>query len=241
MAAVAQSAPPSTAYSKQAEIKMDGSKVQILANNPRPLLQILDALYRQYGWLVSYEDPRFVSPADLMAAPGEGKKMLPAGGKFSIELAASETDETKALQSALDAYNASENPGRFDLRKIEPASFTLVGVQARNAAGKLAPQHPVLDAPITVLKKKRTVSESLTVICRRVSSAQGIRVTMGVSPRNVLEGVQVEIGGPPQSARNLIQQALASAHRPLYWRLLFDPSTKTYLFNVHLAPPAPAH
>jgi hypothetical protein len=227
-------------YLKQAEVTEADGKIRIMANSPRPLEQALDALYLKYKWDINYEDPQYISKLDLAAADPSDQKTVPAGGPFSVEFPAG-MDKSKVLQLVLDAYNASDNPGRFELRNLEPrnndpnASF-VVGAQAHNLRGQLSRRHVPFDLLITLPTQKRKASETLKLICQQVSAREHVKITMGVSPRNLLDNTTVEVGGARLSARNLLWQTLEATHRHLYWRLLFDPSTQGYFFDVHLIP-----
>jgi len=47
------------AYLRDAEIHRDGKVVTIVANDPRPLEQALQAVLQDYGWTIDYEDPPY--------------------------------------------------------------------------------------------------------------------------------------------------------------------------------------
>jgi hypothetical protein len=235
LSAASQLARASGAYLKQAEVTESNGTVRITANSPRPLEQVLDALNLKYKWNVNYEDPQFVSKLDLVIAEGPDIRLLPGGMQFSVEFPAG-MEEEKVLRAILDSYNSSTNPGRFELRKSEHGEYSVVGSQARNVHGQLARQHVPFDAQITIATQKRSISDTLKLICRKVATQEHITIDLGVSPRNLLNNNEVTVGGSRASARNLLLQALASTDRHLYWRLLFDPNTKGYLFNVHLMP-----
>ena len=232
--ALPQAKPETSTYSKQAVISESGATVKVDANNPRPLEQTLGALQQKYGWVVNYEDPQYVSQADLSEGEGPGGSKLPRGGRFSVEFPLGQEKE-KSVQAVLDAYNRSENPGRFELRKISDA-LVVVGVEAHDAQGKLSPQKPVLDTPITLPTKQRSATDSLNLICRKIALQRGIPVNIGISPRNVMNHNNVGIGGTKVSARDLLIRTLAGTHRNLYWRLLFDPKSKGYFLNIHQVP-----
>jgi hypothetical protein len=223
------------AYLKQAELVEKGDTVQIVANSPRPLLQVLDALLQKYGWVVDYEDPQFTSAPDLRQSPD--KQTLPAGGRFVVEFPARNPEE-KILQSVLDAYNKSENPGKYELRKSADNHFAAVGTQARDAKGRLAHQESAFDTVITIPAENRSISATLDLICRAIAEKQKIPITLGVIPRHLADLTQVKAGGTKVPARDLLRQSLAVPNRQLYWQLLFDPGSKGYWLNVHAIAPA---
>jgi hypothetical protein len=232
----AQTGSPAGSYSRPAEITESEGSVHVAVSSPRPLAQALDSLQQKYKWVVDYEDPKFLAKLDLAEAQGPVKQMLPAGHQLKFDFPASGIEEGKVLQSLVDAYNASDNPGRFELQKGEADQFYVVGTQARNLKGQLSPQDPLLDAPVTLVKRKRTIEETVKLICLRAGERQHIHVTIGILPRKFTQYTPVQLGGTQIPARMLLLQALAASNRRLYWRLLFDPNTKGYVFDVHALP-----
>jgi hypothetical protein len=234
------------AYSREATISENAGTVHIVANSPRPLAQVLDALQGKYKWAVDYEDPQFISKMDLVETKEPGKAatdsnlpaQFPAGGSFTIEFPSAAPVEEKILQLAVDAYNRSENPGRFELRSGKPGAYFVVGVKARDAHGQIASQPALFDEPITLTGQQRTAFDTVNMICREVAAQRGIAITLGVFPQRVLAGLSVTVGGTKVSARDLLLQTLTAMNRPFYWRLLFDPSSKGYFLDIHLVPTA---
>jgi hypothetical protein len=229
--------PAQASYSKHAVISESNGQVQITANSPRPLAQILDALLQKYGWAANYEDPQY-GAKDLVPSHADPKLILPSGGKFIVEFPASQTQE-KTTQFVVDSYNRSQNPGRFELRNIGGTSV-IVGTAARDDQGKVSPQPPLLDTPITIAPQSRTISATLDLICHEVSSdavsgAGSSAVVIGVAPTALLDSATATVGGNKIPARDLLLQALAATHHKVYWRLLFDPNSKGYFLDLHLA------
>jgi len=234
-----QTARETTSYLKQAEISETAGKVHIVANSPRPLAQILDSLREKYGWAVSYEDPQFISELDLVDAEDPinhaRRTNLPRGGVFSVEFPSGAEEET-TLQLVVDLYNRSNNPGRFELRKSEQRNFSVVGVEARDRHGQISRQRALLDVQIMLATRPRTASETVRLICRQIAAQRGVAVTVGVSPRKVLDQTSLTVGGTNMSARDLLLRTLAATRRTIYWQLLFDPNSKGYFLDIHLKP-----
>ena len=115
----AQTSKGSRSYSKDATISLSGGTVHIVANSPRPLEQVLDALQQKYGWAINYEDPQYISSMDIVtSAGGDSRSKLPAGETFAVEFSATAPEEEKILHLVVDSYNQSKNPGRFrELRR----------------------------------------------------------------------------------------------------------------------------
>jgi hypothetical protein len=227
-----------TGYLRQATVTEAHGIIRVVADSPRPLLQTLDALQRKYGWITGYEDPRYSSHLDVVnAAGGDSHSQLPAGAQFIVEFPASDPKEEKILSLVIESYNGSNNPGRFELRRTVEGNFYVEGVAARNEKDAIAPQHPLFDLPVTVAIRGTTIAEIIDLICETVSVKSHTRVALGNAPTSTLIHTTAKVGGTDISARELLIQALAAAHRNLYWRLLFDPTSKSYLLNIHSARP----
>jgi hypothetical protein len=244
--AVSQIAPPSSSYLKEAAISESGGAVHVVANSPRPLAQTLDALRKKYGWVVDYEDPRYLSKLDVVEASGQAKNvsganLVPGGGSFSVDFPAGspeqKPDEEKTLRLIVDAYNRSNNPGRFEVRKSSQGNFHVVGTATRDAKGEIAAQKAVFDSALTLLRRQKTAEETIEAICAKITRQRGIPVTLGVSPRKLLAYTPVTVGGTGVPARDLLVQTLTLIHGNVYWRLLFNPDTKGYYLDLHAIQP----
>ena len=152
-----QTAPPAKApaaetssFMKAATITQSEGTLQIAANSPRPLAQVLDALRQKYGWQLEYEDPRFTAKAEIVQKPGPNDSVFtfPSGGSFTVDVPAgpgsAPPPEDKTLQLIVDAYNQGKNPGRFGLRQVEGRGSSVVGVGALDDSGKIVVQEPAL-------------------------------------------------------------------------------------------------
>jgi hypothetical protein len=223
----------SGSYLKQAAISESAGIVQITANSPRPLLQILDALQQKYGWVVDYEDPQYVSQMDLIDAPGGSHSRLPGGGSFSVEFPAGAPQEEKILHLVVESYNRSKNPGRFELRRGAQGVFYVVGIAAHDEKDAISSQQVLFDLPITVAAGEKPITATLDLICEEVTAQSHIAVSIGVSPRALLDHAPAKVGGTKVEARDLLLQGLMATRHTLYWRLLFDPNSKGYFLDIH--------
>jgi hypothetical protein len=223
-------------YSRQAAVTQTGDAINIVAISARPLLQTLEALQQKFGWIVDYEDPRYISHLDYANVPGDDSRpQVPAGGKFSVDISA-KASEAETLRLVVDSYNKSQNPGRFEVRAGEHNQFYVVGTSAHDEKGSISPKLALFDIPVTVRDEERTIADTIHLICEAAAKREQTKVTLGVSPRNFLEHTPAKIGGTKVPARELLLQCLAATHRNLYWRLLYDPSSQGYFLDIHAAP-----
>ena len=235
----------STSYLKQATISQTGRKMHITANSPRPLHQILESFQNKFGWKIDYEDPQYVSSLDVIDVVGPesaalssgGNARYPRGGNFEVDLttaaADSSPDQKMALQTVLDAYNSSTNPGRFELRPNPDGSSDFVGVAAHDEKGQIAKQQPVLDVAITLPAEERSVADTVDLICQKVAEQSHTPVTVGVTPFGLFTKRKTKTGGTQESARALLIKALTFEGHNFYWYLLFDPNSKGYYLDIH--------
>jgi hypothetical protein len=231
-----QSAGP---YQRQANVTQIEGMVRIDANSSRPLEQTLDALQQKYGWIVDYEDPQYLSHLDFVNVPNdEEHSEVPAGRNFSVQFPAAIPKEEKILQIVLEAYNRSQNPGQFELRHSDHGELYVVGMAAHDERGAVSRQQTLFDFPVTLATEERTIAETIDLICQAVGKQSHLAVTVGVYPRSLFRYTMVKVGGVNISARELLLQCFATAHHRLYWRLLFDPTSKSYFLDIHSLRPA---
>ncbi len=223
-------------YLRQASVSEDAGTIHIVANSPRPLAQVLDALHLKYGWTVNYEDPAYTASADLVDAPkGSPLAKLPAGAAFSVQFPANAPDEEKTLRQIVDAYNQSKNPGQFELRHTAEGAFYVVGNGAHDDKGSIAKQQVLFDSPVTIASEERNITETVKLICDQLAAQGGPSVTLAVTPRKPMDHNTAKLGGTKIPTRDLLLQALRATHQTLYWRLLYDPDSKGYFLDIHAA------
>jgi len=230
--AFSQASTPREAYLKDAAISENARMVRIVANSPRPLEQALDALQRKYGWFVNYEDPQYVAPADYIENADSDHSRVPAGRTFSVEFPSGSAEE-KVLRLIVDAYNKSGNPGHFEVRQLADETFDIVGTQAHDEKGRTLAQQIPLDLSVTLPTDERPINETVDRICEEVTKQLHYDLNVGISPRSFLLRTTAKIGGTNKPAREFLTQSLTATRQRLYWRLLFDPNSKTYLLNLH--------
>jgi len=230
---LAQSSKDSGPYQKDATISETKDTVHVVANSPRPLEQVLEALQHKYGWVVNYEDPQYTAPQDVVNAPGSSNLRYPSGGTFTVDFPAVKPDEGKTLQLIVDGYNHSKNPGQFELRRGPENRFDVVGVAAHDEKGAMSKQSPPLDTPVTIKADDRSLNQMLDSLCQEVTKQSHVEVDLAVSPRSLLGKTDAKIGGDKVPAREILAQTIDATHHTLYWQLLYDPTNKVYFLNIH--------
>jgi hypothetical protein len=109
--------------------------------------------------------------------------------------------------------------------------FDVVGVGGLDQQDTARSQ-PILDLPITLAKKKRTGAQTIALICQIINEKSKILVTANADAGKVRWRAPMVVGGREVPARALLSRTLAAMGDYLSWRLLYDPSSASYEFNI---------
>ena len=144
--------------------------------------------------------------------------------------------QLEPMRPFVDAYNATDNPGKYALREGADGQFAVVGTGVRDETGALQAVRPILDTPLIIKKQARNVHDTVEVILGALSAPVGKNVIMMSVPNNLFRDLQVIVGGDNIPARQLLREAFDGTHRPLQYDLGFDPdNSPTYILNVSVA------
>ncbi len=242
--AFSQRQPQSAPDLKKPLIYQIGQNVHINAAGARPLLQAVDALQQKYGWTVSYEDPQY-PPAiggSVTPAPGPVRRHPntstsgPSGFTVAFNVPAdSAPDEQTVLGLLVDANNEGNDAGDFELRKEKDGGFVIVGVGVRDQNGETTSQYPMLDSLISFEAERRSASETIALICEKMSQQSKIQITPNIAKNGLPQGTTIVLGANSVSARTLLSRTLASIGGGFYWRLLYDSNEKRYQLTISRA------
>ncbi len=108
--------------------------------------------------------------------------------------------------------------------------YHLVPSAMRNAKGKWVRIVPLLDTPIALPEGERPVDEVLLAIRDALQRDTGAKVILGEVPINRVSRTKVRLGGGTESARELLDEALAGGQ--LTWQLLYDAKLKSYVLRI---------
>jgi hypothetical protein len=236
-------------FMERAIVRHNRSGVTVIANHSVPLYQAICAIREEYGWKVNWEAAPLNSQFDLVddtgprwraAHPGVKGVTRPAGGGFVSSFAEPKNSldpsaERELLTKVIQDYNATDNPGKFDLRQDSDGQFTVVGIKVRDEAGALQGIVPVLDTPVFISREPRTVEDLIRIVLDQVSLATGKKIHIANFSSNPLMNAPVTLGGDSVVARNLLQLALASTKRPLQYDLLYDADISEYGLTTSVA------
>jgi hypothetical protein len=230
------------------------NKIKLSVEDPRPVAEAILKLEDQYGWVITYEDPRYVHESEVIDVarkirrdldkfkPGEAVPpvFIPRGGllEFTYDVAPNTelpTDPARVVQSLLDAQAANSHGGRFRLEK-RGKIMHVIPTAIKNSEGRLVPQNSVLDTIISLPPGERTVLQKLESICAVISRTTGIPIKLGTIPDNWFSRSQANRGVMGQKARDVLINMFATMDygTNLSWRLFYGPGTKNYALNIHL-------
>ena len=251
-------APTKPSFMNAAVLQHNGAAGTLTANFPRPLMQAVEAISQEYGWIVDFEDPLYQSHFDLVddtdpkwraSHPNEKGATRVSGGLFQSSFPepssiSSGDAEEQVLQKLVADYNSSGNPGKFSVRKEADGRYVLVGVSRKDETGKDETVNPLLDTSISVPTQQRDARATLQLIVDTLAATSGVNIklgTIGLSS-DPLQDSRLAIGGTNVPARTLLLQALdsissTSPHfRGIFvWNFLFDVDTNAYWLRLRSA------
>src|ERR1035437_5238055 len=126
-------------YMKEGVIHRNGNSAVLMVNDPRPMAQAIQALAEEYGWVVDYEDPPYISEV-IDVAPHDWRRThpmskgghIPGGGSFQFDYdegatGAGTSGEKNILEKLASAYNLTGNPGKFEMISQSANRYTVIG------------------------------------------------------------------------------------------------------------------
>ena len=230
----------------------------------RALDAAVDQLHARYGWVITYQDPPYEYPDDLVNITPPGtmvdgilarKHMVPR--KRSVTVAYSEPktgspeDKHKTLDEIVKGFREA-GAGEFRIHHRGPVSH-IVPKTVRRASGGWEQVSSLCDIEVSFPPAMRTIHESVMLILSQVSQRMGTHIFAGLMPWNrMLNGVYMT-GAQNENACDALVEVLESVnfrraemHAPMIhgtWAMLYDPTIKQYAFNVSFIeapkPPSP--
>ncbi len=234
-------------------------EIKLSVEDPRPVLKAIETLERKYGWVVTYEDPRYVHDSEIddvtlkvrkdldKYKPGEAPKVLvPRLG--ALEITYDVASDTKlptlpamVVQKLLDAQAARGNGGRFRL-ETRGQIMHVIPTAIKNSAGALVPQESALDRIISLPSGERTVFQKLESVCAAISRSINIPVELGTVPEHSFRQRRDLQGATSQRARDILIDTFEKMGygTDLSWWLAYSPTYKKYLLHIHFVQRATA-
>lgn len=227
------------------KVRHDAGTATFSCNFPDPMLEAISTIRLEYGWRVSYEAPPFFSDFDLVdntppkwleEHPNARKGKRVAGGRFTssyteyVDMSQSKAGES-VLKKIIADYNASGNPGKYKLLKLDDGIYDIVAASVKNKDGVEQKIEPILDTVISIPEQERSLLDTVEMVLAEITRKTGKKAILFTFYSNLLLMDRASIGGKNVSARSLLLRALAASNRPLLWDLGYDVNLQTYLFS----------
>ena len=220
---------------------LDG-KATVVSEDPRPLWMALNSLEREYGWVIDYEDPIYdtaresatVHNAQWEAIHPGTMSRVPAGGTFTTSYSEdsnnriSPASRAPILKQLVRDYNASNNPGRFEVHQDAKGRVSIVGFSKYSGAN----QTSILDAVITLPAGVKDTLTALNEFTTVLSQTTKIPVVLGTIPWTLLSQAHVNISSNPGPARAILTDIADSAQITLMWDFLYDIDSHSYFLSL---------
>jgi hypothetical protein len=244
----------STIDGDSASFTPDNGSVLLKIDSGRPVDRAVDTLQTRYGYVITYEDPRYTNEDDLQDVAAKVRKdysryppglapklMVPKGGKLTLRLPASKDispqDLASILQQLARAQGTSSRGGHFRVAQVGDV-FHLVPTEVRNRKGNWSHYNSLLDTPISLPKQDRSESELYRAIADAVSAATHVRLWIVVNGGIVIGLVSPELhtsmGATLEPARNVLMRALQLHRSRRTWAVLYDPEEDNNMFALNV-------
>lgn len=224
------------------QVRHSSGTASVTSTDPRPLWDALNAMGREYGWVIDYEDPIYSETTESIPThnskweslhPGRFSR-IPAGKSFTAKFhedsttANSSSFRLTVIQKVVQDYNASDNPGTFQVRVGSRNRIDVIGYSRASKDN----QRSLLDTPITFNAANLSTMEALSSFVGVLSVKSGTKVVLGTMPWNVLAQSSVTVSGDTLPARKVLADICDSANVELMWGLLYDFDSNSYFLNL---------
>lgn len=219
---------------------------RLSVNDSRPVASAIESLEKRFGRVITYEDPPFVHPDDILDvtnsvrrdldqyAPGKAPKVLvPRGGELSFEYG--ENDSVEVVLSHV--LSESERVSPSTTFRVEEANglIHVVPQSVKDVNGETLPIRSLLDTTIQIPAEERTGMQMLEAWQDAVSTNSKQRIIIGMVPINILVRYKDNRGFSSQNARDVLTEILLRSGKKmkLSWRLFYEPGLQQYAINIH--------
>lgn len=227
---------------------------------PRTLQDIARSLEAKLGWLITYEDPPFENPSELIESVSASYRATHPNASFVVPRPkamnisvnvpvisgpASESANLDLIGPAIDSVVKVANSSsgtRFASRQVGDYSHITPAVLLKKD-GSMVPAVSLLDTLVTLPSAERTIGEAVDLICAQVATSRHFPIIIGAVPSNLFYGRKQVIAANQESARDVLIRIFKTADQELIdngfqssritWDLLYDVNEHAYYFNAH--------
>jgi hypothetical protein len=191
----------------------------------RPLYAFSLELNKRHPVAVTYEEP-------APAAENAGKRATPGALVVRYQVAAATgmpEDVAGLLEDAIAAHDTAGGDVRFKMNEND-GTYHIVPAAVRNARGRWVKIVPLLDTPVTLAAQEWQADDVLLAIRDALQREAGAKVLLAEVPINWASRTKVQLSGQQESARELLDEALAGGR--FTWQLLYDRKLKAYVLRI---------
>lgn len=221
----------------------------IVTNRSRPVMRAALQLMAKYGYVITYEEPRYTFKGDLRDVtqerqdfnrfpPGKAPKVLrPVGGNVQLTLPTT-TDKLSvdgALQRLVQSWVDSDQGGPHFQIKQEGDVFHIVPTEIRDRDGNWSVVQSILATPISLPNRPRTEHDMFKAICTALSLKVGVKVALALNGGFVVgppETKQYALGAQEEPADSVLLRAFNLVDTKMTWILTYEPTGHIYFLNI---------
>ena len=216
---------------------------RVSTSGPRALADALRGLSEHNDWVITYEDPQWLSPSDrVVAFPSPKPGAPPIYGirdsvlNFSHRPASGLAPDAKALsvvQAVLNEYRTRQNPADFVARRVA-GLLHVIPSSAPDATGESKAYSSPLDRPLSWQALVDSHNDSFDGVLAAISAASGQTIVLGQP--NVRIPARLKLAGPaPEGAstgRMILSAAIKTLGPRVTWHIYCQPGVSVCAFNV---------
>lgn len=218
-----------------------------ITNQSRPVMRALLQLSKQYGYVITYEEPILIYTDDLrdvttqrhISRYSARKILIPHGGSLQLQLPAGskigEQGMDDLLQQLVEAWADSNQGGAHFAVEEDGATFHIVPTEVRDSDGNWQAVESILKKPISLPSQPRDKYQTFDAICRAISISAGPKVNC-LPDGGLIVGpwqtAQYTVGANDEPAESVLTRAIAQIMGRSSWYLLYDPTTRSYFLNI---------
>jgi len=224
------------------------STTTLSANSAAPLGDLADQLQDMYGYVITYEAPKYVYAGDVEDVtlavrrdldkypPGKAPKVVvPMAHSLTIDAVpaghVSSAYVAKILQQLVQIEMSGTVGGRYRV-EFNENEFHIVPTAIRDVDGNWIEHRSILDTPISIQKKDRSALAMITAICRALEASTRQDVGLMSVPASFLHSVTGAWGADHEPARDVLTRVLRDTGAKLSWRVEYIPSPSTYAMRI---------
>lgn len=234
-----------------AKAQTSGTTLKI-TDSPRPVLQAIMDLTKKYGYVITYEDPKYVYQDDMKDVTQERRDLsqFPAGrapktyeligGGLTLKLPnQAEIDESMMYgllsQLVQSWFDSNQGGGHFQVQQ-QDGIFHVSPTDARDSNGNWRSTQSILGSPISLPTQSRDDWQTYKAIGWAVSAVVGIKIVTLVNGGIVLGGApdakEYVLGAQDEPASSVLMRAFNIMGKRRTWYLLYEPTLRAYVLNI---------